>query len=109
MDCIGLIISLSAILSESTLPHLSTSEIFWHIKFQTEKSILKIKKQSDSNVIEQLMNEHLHRNVYCKQVKQKWQDFRVNYVPSEEEPNHIRKEYRMALMKKTFSKTERHS
>lgn len=48
------------------------------------------------------MKEHLHRNVYCKQVKQKWQDFRVIYVPSEEEPNHSRTEYRMALMRKSI-------
>ena len=102
MDCIGLIISLSAILSESTLQHLSANKIFWLIKFQTEKSILKIKKQTDSNAIEQLMKEHLHRNVYCKQVKQKWQDFRVNYIPSEEEPNHSRIEYRMSLMRNSI-------
>ena len=102
MDCIGLIISLSAILSESSSQHLSTSKIFWLIKFQAEKSILKIGKQTDSNVSEQLMKEHLHRNVYCKQVKQKWQDFRVIYVPSEEEPNHSRTEYRMALMRKSI-------
>ena len=63
MDCIGLIISLSAILSESSSQHLSTSKIFWLIKFQAEKSILKIGKQTDSNVSEQLMKEHLHRNV----------------------------------------------
>ena len=34
MDCIGHIISLSAILSESSSQHLSTSKIFWLIKFQ---------------------------------------------------------------------------
>ena len=62
MDCIGLIISLSAILSESSSQHLSTSKIFWLIKFQAEKSILKIGKQTDSIFTEMYTANKLSRS-----------------------------------------------